>query len=153
MDFLQQLGVKIDTKAGETEPTVLVSHVQSLGNWRTPARKSMVFPIRNPFPEKKEKILFEPSDRLPSALRGTTSLGRGEKFYVRIENVSEEEQIFNPDWEIGNKEAVSPDRGRGGGATPIHDEPGMKQRKELSELLGEINVILPGKISNWEIPI
>ena len=57
----------------------------------------MVFPIRNPFPKKKNNILFEPSDKLPSALRGTTSLGRGEKIYVRFENVSEEEQILNSD--------------------------------------------------------
>ena len=56
----------------------------------------MVFPIKNPFPEKNNNILFEPSDKLPSALRGTPSLGRGgEKIYVRFENVSEEEQILN----------------------------------------------------------
>ena len=33
-------------------------------------------------------------------------MGRGEKIYVRIENVSEEEQILNPDWEIGTMEVV-----------------------------------------------
>ena len=103
MDLLQQLGVK--TKAGVADPTVLVSHVQPLETWRIPARKSLVFPIRNPFLEKKS-VLFESSDKLPSALRGTTSLGRGEKIYVRIENVSEEEQILNPDWEIGTMEVV-----------------------------------------------
>ena len=55
---------------------------------------------------KKQNILFEPSDKWPSALRGTTSLGRGEKIYVRIENVSEEEQILNLDWDIGTMEVL-----------------------------------------------
>ena len=55
MDLLQRLGVKIDTKAGVAEPTVLVSHVQPLETWRIPARKSIVFPIRNPFLERKQK--------------------------------------------------------------------------------------------------
>ena len=50
MDLLQRLGVKIDTKAGAAEPTMLVSYVQPLETWRIPAKKSMVFPIRNPFP-------------------------------------------------------------------------------------------------------
>ena len=137
MDLLQRLGVKIDTKAGVAEPTVLVSYVQPLETWRIPARKSMVFPIRNPFPEKKNNILFEPSDKLPSALRGTTSLGRGEKIYVRIENVSEEEQILNPDWEIGTMEVVEeePDFPRaeaeGVGLPHIPDELSTKQRREL----------------------
>ena len=54
MDLLQRLGVKIDTKAGVAEPTVLVSYVQPLETWRTPARKSVVFPVRNPsLPPKK----------------------------------------------------------------------------------------------------
>ena len=119
MDLLQQLGLKIDTKAGVAEPTVLVSYVQPLETWRIPARKSVVFPVRNPFPEKqKNNILFEPSDKLPSALRGTTSLGRGEKIYVRIENVSEEEQILNPDWEVGTMEVVDEEL----------DFPGPRQR-------------------------
>ena len=55
MYLLQRLGVKIDAKAGVAEPTVLVSHVQPLETWRIPARKSKVFLIRNPFPEKKTK--------------------------------------------------------------------------------------------------
>ena len=53
MDLLQRLGVRIDTKAGVAEPTMLVSHVQLLETWRIPARKLMVLPIRNPFPKKK----------------------------------------------------------------------------------------------------
>ena len=84
MDLLQRLGVKIDAKAGVAEPTVLVSYVQPLETWRIHVRKSMVFPIRNLFPEKKKNVLFEPSDKLPPALRGTTSLGRRNQIYIRI---------------------------------------------------------------------
>ena len=54
MDLLQRLGVKIDTKAGVTKPTVLVFHIQSLETWRVPARKSVVFLVKNPFPGKKK---------------------------------------------------------------------------------------------------
>ena len=53
MDLLQRLGVKINAKAGVAGPTMLVSYVQPLETWRIPARKSMVFRIRNPFLRKK----------------------------------------------------------------------------------------------------
>ena len=56
-----------------------------------------MFQVRNPFPGKKKNVLFEPSERLPAAIRGTTSLGQREKVYVRLENISEEELILNPD--------------------------------------------------------
>ena len=111
----------------------------------------MVFPIRNPFPEKTKNILFKSSDKLPSALRGTTSLERGEKIYVRIENVSEEEDILNPDWEIGTMEVVEeePDFPRaeaeGVGLPPIPDELSTEQRRELSELLEEFKDVFAGK--------
>ena len=88
---------------------------------------------------------------MPSALRGTTSLERGEKIYVRIENVSEEEQILNPDWEIGTIEVVEeePDFPRaeaeGAGLPPIPDELNTKQRKELDELLEEFKDVFAGK--------
>ena len=88
---------------------------------------------------------------MPSALRGTTSLGRGEKIYVRIENVSEEEQILNPDWEIGTMEVVEeePDfpqaEAEEAGLPPIPDELSAKQRKELSELLEEFKDVFAGK--------
>ena len=106
MDLLQRLGVKIDTKVGVAEPTVLVSHIQPLETWRVPSRKSVVFQVENIFPGKTKNVLFEPSEKLPAAIRGTTSLGQGEKIYVRLENISEEEQILNPDWEIGTVEVV-----------------------------------------------
>ena len=49
--------MKIDTKAGMAEPTVLVSHVQPLEKWRVPARKSVVFQVKNPFPGKNKNVL------------------------------------------------------------------------------------------------
>ena len=57
-DLQQRLEVKIDAKAGVADPTVLVSCFQPLETWRIPARNSMVFPIRNPFPEKKTQHSF-----------------------------------------------------------------------------------------------
>ena len=78
-------------------------------------------------------------------------MGRGEKIYVRFENVSEEEQILNPDWEIGTMEVVEeePDFPRaeaeGAGLPPIPDELIAKQRKELGELLEEFKDVLAGK--------
>ena len=90
MDLLQRLGVKIDNKAQVAEPTVLVSHVQPLETWRIPARKSMVFPIRNPFPEGKQNVLFEPSDQLPSldrenkSTQGLRMLAKKSRSSIRI---------------------------------------------------------------------
>ena len=78
-------------------------------------------------------------------------MGRGEKIYVRIENVSKEEQILNPDWEIGTMEVVEeePDFPRaeaeGAGLPPIPSELNAKQRKELSELLEEFKDVFAGK--------
>ena len=69
MDILQRLGVKIDTKAGVAEPTVLVSHVQPLEKWRIPARKSVVFQVRNSFSGQHREVLFEPSEKLPAVIR------------------------------------------------------------------------------------
>ena len=106
MDLLQRLGVKIDTKAGVAEPTVLVSCAQPLETWQIPARKLVVFQIRNPFSGQQRDVLFEPSEKLPAVIRGTTSLGQGERVYVQLENTSEEEQILNPDWEIGTVKVV-----------------------------------------------
>ena len=88
------------------EPTVLVSHIQPLETWRVPALKSVVVQVKNPFPGKNKNVLFEPSENLPAAIRGTTSLRQGGKVYVRLENTNEEELILNPDWEIGTVEVV-----------------------------------------------
>ena len=39
-----------------------------------------MFHVRNPFPGKNKNVRFEPSEKLPAAIRGTTSLGRGKRF-------------------------------------------------------------------------
>ena len=80
MGLLQRLGVKIGTKAGVAAPTVLVSHIQPLETWRVPAQKSVVLEVNNPFPGKNKNVLFELSEKLPAAIRGTTSLGQGKRF-------------------------------------------------------------------------
>ena len=46
-------------------------------------------------------MLFEPREKLPPVIRGMMSLGRGNKIYVRLENISEDDQVLNPEWEIG----------------------------------------------------
>ena len=77
MDVLQQLGVKIDTRAGTVEPTLVAALIRPQSSWRVPARKSVVFAVTNPFPGKEGNVLFEPSEKLPPVIRGTTSLGKG----------------------------------------------------------------------------
>ena len=135
MDLLQRLGVKIDTKAGVAEPTVLVSHIQPLETWRVCARKSVVFQVRKPFPGKNKNVLLEPNEKLPAAIRGTTSLGQGEKVYVRLENTGEEELIINTDWKIGTVEVVEeePDYPREeaeeAGLLPVPEELTASQKK------------------------
>ena len=153
MDLLQRLGVKIDTKAGVAEPTVLVSHIHPLVTWRAPARKSVVLQVKNPFPGKIKNVLFDLSKKLPAAIRGITSLGQGEKVYVRLENSSEEEQVLNPDWEIGTVEVVEeePDypwvEAEKAGLPPIPEELTaiQKKKKELRELLEEFKDVFAAK--------
>ena len=106
MDVLQQLGVKIDTRAGIAEPTLVASLIRPQSSWRVPTWKSVVFAVTNPFQEKEDNVLFEPSEKLPLVIRGTTSLGRGNKIYIRLENTSEDDQVLNPEWEIGTAEIV-----------------------------------------------
>ena len=138
MDLLQQLGVRIDTQAVVAEPTVLVSCVRPLETWHIPAtaRKSVFFfTLKIPL-KKKLNVLFEPSEKLPAAIRETTSLGSGEKIYVCIENVSEEEQILNPDWEIGTMEVVEeePDfpwaEAEEAGLSPLPDQLSAQQQQQ-----------------------
>ena len=106
MDVLQQLGVKIDTRAGTAEPTLVASLIRPQASWRVPARKSVVFEVTNPFQGREHNVLFESSKKLPNATRGTTSLGWGNKIYIRLENASEDDQVLNPEWEIGTTEIV-----------------------------------------------
>ena len=78
-------------------------------------------------------------------------MGRGEKIYVRFENVSKEEQILNPDWEIGTMEVVEEEhdfpRAEAEGAVlpPIPSELSAKQRKEFRELLEEFKDVFARK--------
>ena len=135
------------------EPTVLVSHVQPLERWRIPARKSVVFQVRNPFSGQHRKVLFELSENLPAVIRGTTSLGQGEKMYVRLENTTKEEQILNPDWEIGMVEVVKeePDYSRvemdKTGLPPVPEGLTAAHKKDLRKLLKEYQDVFVGKDS------
>ena len=105
MDVLQRLRVKIDTKTGTAQPTMLVTKIKPEESWKVPARTSVVFSIKKSLwqtrERKKKNILFEPSEKLPQMLRGTTSLGQGQLLYVRLENTGEEDQVIDPNWEIG----------------------------------------------------
>ena len=51
-------------------------------------------------------MLFEPSEKLPHDIRGMRSLGKENKIYIRLENTSEDDQVLNPEWEIGTAEIV-----------------------------------------------
>ena len=151
MDLLRRLGVKIDTKAGVAEPTVLVSHLRPLETWWIPARKLVVFQVRNPFSGQHRDVLFEPSEKLPAVIRGTTLLEQGERMYVRLENTSEEEQILNPDWEIGSVEIVEEETDyhmaemEEAGLPPIPEGLTAAQKKDLRELLQEYQDVFMGK--------
>ena len=106
LDALQQLGVTTDTRAGTAEPTLIASLICPQSSWRVPARKSVVFTVTNPFLGKDGNVLFEPSKRLPPVIWGTTSLGKGYKIYIQLENTCEEDQVLSLDWEIGTAEMV-----------------------------------------------
>ena len=64
----------------------------------------MVFQIKNLFAKSHHNVLFESSEKLPTTVRGTTSLGQGNKIYIHLENTSEDKQVLNPEWEIGTAE-------------------------------------------------
>ena len=152
MDVLQRLGVRIDARTGTAKPTVLVSSIKPEESWRVPARTSVVFSIRNPYEgQKKKKILFEPSEKLPQVIRGTTSLGSGQRLYIRLENVGEEDQVLDPTWEIGTAEVVEeePDfptgREEEEGLPEIPEELSEVQRRSLQELLDEFKDVFVGR--------
>ena len=106
-----------------------------------------MFQVKNPFPGKNKNVLFEPSEKLPAAIRGTTSLGQGEKVYVRLENTGEEELILNPDWKIGTVEVVEeePDYPRveaeEAGLPPVPEELTASQKKKKKKFKGTIRGI------------
>ena len=49
MDVLQRLGVRIDTKTGTAQPTMLVTKIKPEESWKAPARTSVVFSLKNPY--------------------------------------------------------------------------------------------------------
>ena len=55
MDVLQRLGVKIDTKTGTAQPTMLVTKIKPEEFWKVPAQTSVVFLIKNPDGEQEKK--------------------------------------------------------------------------------------------------
>ena len=70
MDVLQQLGVKIDARAGTAKPTLIASLIRPQLSWRVPAYRSVVFTVTNPFLSflrKDGNVLFKPSEKLPHA--------------------------------------------------------------------------------------
>ena len=96
-------------------------------------------------------MLFEPSEKLPTTVRGTTSLGQRNKIYIRLENTSEDERVLNPEWEIGTAEVVDgePDLPRTEigevGLPSIPDELSIKEKRELEALLEEFKDVFSGK--------
>ena len=106
MDVLQRLGVKIDTRAVTAKLTLVASLIRPQETWMIPARKSVVFEVKKPFQEPQRNVLFELSEKLPTAIRGTTSLGKGNKFYICLGNTSEDDQVLNPEWEISTADVV-----------------------------------------------
>ena len=58
MDVLRRLGVKIDTRAGPAEPTLVASLIWPQETWRIPARKSVVFEVKNLFKERQRNVQF-----------------------------------------------------------------------------------------------
>ena len=99
----------------------------------------------------EKKILFEPSDELPQVIRGTTSLGSGQRLYIRLENVGEEDQVLDPIWEIGTAEVIEeePDfpagEDGGEGLPEIPEKLSEGQRQSLQELLDEFKDVFVGR--------
>ena len=79
------------------------------------------------------------------------SLGQGQRLYVRLENTGEEDQVNDPNWEIGTVEVVEeePDIPAGGakeeGLSEIPGELSGTQGQELQELLEEFKDVFVGK--------
>ena len=151
MDVLQRLGVRIDARTGTAKPTVLVSSIKPEESWRVPARTAVVFSIRNPYEGQKKNILFEPSEKLPQVIRGTTSLGSGQQLYIRLENVGDEEQVLDPTWETGTAEVVEEEldfptgREEEEGLPEIPEELSEVQRRSLQKLLDEYKDVFVGR--------
>ena len=99
MDILERLGVHIDARRRTAEPTIVTTYLRPQETWRIPAQSSVHFSLRNPIHEGV--TLFEPSEKLPAALRSVATISQGETIKIRIDNSSEDEQLIDSGWEIG----------------------------------------------------
>ena len=83
-------------------------------------------------------------------IRATTSLGSGQRIYIRLENVGEEDQVLDPTWEIGTAEVVEEKpyfpagREEEEGLPEIPEELSEVQRFSLQELLEEFKDVFVG---------
>ena len=77
MDVLQRLGVRIDTKTGTAQPTMLVTKIKPEESWKVPARTSVVFSIKNPYgeQEKKKKNLVRAKRETTTNVKGDNIVG------------------------------------------------------------------------------
>ena len=78
MDILQRLGVKIDTKTGTAQPTMLITKLKPEESWRVPARTSVVFSIKNPYDEqdrRKKKDLVRAKRETTTNVKGDNIIG------------------------------------------------------------------------------
>ena len=55
MDILQRLGVKIDTKTGAVQSTMLVTKIKPEESWKVPTRTSVVFSIKNHYGKQERR--------------------------------------------------------------------------------------------------
>ena len=151
MDVLRRLGVRIDTKTGTAQPTMLVTKIKPEESWKFPARTSVILSINNLYGEQENFFWLEPSEKLPQMLRGKTSLGQGQRLYIRLENAGEEDQVLDPNWEIGTMEVVEeePDfpvgREEEEGLPEVPEELSGAKGQELRELLEEFKDVFVGK--------
>ena len=104
LDVMRQLGVHIDTKLGTAEPTLVPTYVKPKETWRVPAKSAIYFYMENPI--KEGTVLYEPSEKLPSDLRGRAAIYEGQELQIWIENTGEEDRLIDSGWEIGTVEIV-----------------------------------------------
>ena len=50
--FFKGYGVKINTKTGTVQPTMLITKLKPEESWKVAARTSIVFSIKNPYDEQ-----------------------------------------------------------------------------------------------------
>ena len=73
MDVLQRLWVRIDTKTGTVQPTMLVTKIKPEESCKVPARTSVVFSNNDPYGEQEKK-----EKHLVSIKRETTADAKGD---------------------------------------------------------------------------